>query len=288
MAVFMVIGILTIVVASMTIIGVTLHEIRAVQREKSIIDHPYAKKWRARPLVSIIIKGTPTDACLVSIKNNNYRKKEIITSSAQTPKGEFIIYIHSTTILTPTAILDAVHKLNSQKNLQYVELPQIVTTPDSLKQLLTNYRLLVQAIFQKSRNGLGIDLHATPANHIVRREQIHTSFVQKTRNILYELIALIAKITLTITLTYLLYIGFVAKQPDALLIALAMFGSFMVSAIWGYQQLLFMQKFYYFTLLPVSLGFFIIASWISAIQSATQLVLYGGRALLHINKRSHI
>lgn len=286
--IFIAIGILTIIIASMTIVGVTLHEIHEIQREKSLTNHPYAKKWRTRPLVSIIIEDTPTNACLVSIKNNNYRKKEIITSSTHTPKGEFIIYIHSATILTPTAILDAVHELNSQKNLQYIELANILPTPHSLGQLFANYRLLTQDVFRKSRNGLGINLHSTPANHMVRREQIHTSFAQKTRNILYELIALIAKVTLTIALTYLLYIGFMAKQPDALLVALAMFGSFMICAIWGYRQLLFIQKFYYLALLPVSLGFFIIASWITAVRSVAQLVHYGVHTLLQVNKSSHV
>jgi hypothetical protein len=272
--IFILIMILFIAITCAVLIGVSVHDIRAIHRERAIKIHPHAKKWRERPLVSIIIDGTPTEACLASIKNNKYRKKEIITHSSQIPKGDFIIKIHSTVILMPTAILNAVHELNSRQSLQYVELSQHLNNLTNLRQLLNNYQLFAREVFQKSRSGLTISLGNTPQVVMSRRSHTQLSLKNKVWNSLYGTIAILTKIILPFLLMYALYLAFALQQSDALLSVLAIFSVFMTLAIWGHGQLLFVRKLQYFSLLPVSLGFFIVISWITAAQIA--LRIFGG------------
>ena len=227
-----------------TLIGLSLHDIRIINRQHAMTKHPYAKKWRTRPFISILIDGKPTAACLESIKKNNYRKKEIISHSSRMPKGECIIHITGDTILDKTAILDAVFEYNDRQDLHQIEIRRSLSKPIHLQQLLKNYHLIAASVFQKSRSGLAISSY-------------------KKWNNTYETLSVLIKITMPAVIGYALYLAFWLHQPYALLVTLAIFGAFMVFAIWTDEQLLLRQKLSYALLLPVSLGFFVTLSWIT-------------------------
>lgn len=256
------IGIILLVAAALlgitivtTLVGLSLHDIRIINRQHAIAKHPYAKKWRTRPFVSILVDGKPTVACLEGIRKNNYRKKEIISHSSRTPKGECIIHITGDTILDKTAILDAVFEYNDRQDLHQIEIRRSLSKPMHLQQLLKNYHLIAASVFQKSRSGLATSSY-------------------KTLNNTYETLSVLMRILTPTAVTYTLYLAFWLHQSYLLLIILAVFGAFIMFAIWTDEQLLLRQKLSYALLLPVSLGFFVALSWITM-----------GKILLHLYRQ---
>lgn len=65
-----------------TIIGSSLYDLRQIKRQKHLRLHRFAKQYRHRPLISIVVytenSGEALQSCLQNIVKNSYRKYEII------------------------------------------------------------------------------------------------------------------------------------------------------------------------------------------------------------------
>jgi glycosyltransferase involved in cell wall biosynthesis len=66
----------------LNVIGANLYEVRAVKRQRRYRDHPYARRYRVRPLVSVIIVSHNSEqfieSCLNSVLKSTYRNLEVI------------------------------------------------------------------------------------------------------------------------------------------------------------------------------------------------------------------
>jgi glycosyltransferase involved in cell wall biosynthesis len=66
----------------LNVIGANLYEVRAVKRQQRYRDHPYARRYRVRPLVSVIIvshnREQFIESCLNAVLKSTYRNLEVI------------------------------------------------------------------------------------------------------------------------------------------------------------------------------------------------------------------
>jgi len=66
----------------LTLVGSSVYDIQAIRRQRRMAAHPYARQYRARPLVSVVITAhnnqTTIEACLQALLSSSYRKLEVI------------------------------------------------------------------------------------------------------------------------------------------------------------------------------------------------------------------
>lgn len=65
-----------------SLIGASIYDLRQVRAEREYRKHPHAKRYRQRPLVSVVVSAHDDSeiivACLNSIRTSSYRKVEVI------------------------------------------------------------------------------------------------------------------------------------------------------------------------------------------------------------------
>ncbi|HUO61974.1 MAG TPA: hypothetical protein VMT96_00795 [Candidatus Bathyarchaeia archaeon] len=239
--------------AIMTIIGTTVHDIRRIRLDKRFGLHPNARKFRRRPLISIIFAATePSEACLKSIRSNDYKKVEIIFNSLSA-KGSLYLPFASSMIIDKTAISQAVRQFNDNARLRMVELIPISKKPRTIGQLFRVYHSIVAAPFIAVRSGFGVALRRTAWPAIYRPGSLSSDWLTR----LYVSFRRLARIANYTTLLYFIYLAIVAGLPAYLLVYIGAFSLWLVVAIWLYEQFSFRRKILYILAAPVSYGYFI-------------------------------
>jgi cellulose synthase/poly-beta-1,6-N-acetylglucosamine synthase-like glycosyltransferase len=83
---FLVTALVGSILALMNVIGANVYDIRAVKKQRQLAVHPHSRRYRQRPLISVIV---PTrnderriELCLNGILRSSYRKLEIIVIDA--------------------------------------------------------------------------------------------------------------------------------------------------------------------------------------------------------------
>ena len=235
----------------MTVIGITIHDVRAIKIEKDFRRHPYAKQFRQRPLVSIIVNGAPTDGCLASIRRSNYRKIEIV-SGTQPINGTLVISMPADTLLERTAISRAVRRLNNDPTIASLEFIPKIQPAQTLRQFFRMYQQLATTPFVFARVGLSI---ASPQTHwptVIRTG--HAAHSRRSQA--YAILRWLGTVANLFALLYLTYIAIILMQPEFLLGYLLGFSLWLLWAIAGSQQLSLGQKIMYILLAPASFGYF--------------------------------
>ncbi len=234
-----------------TIVGITIYDIHAIRLDKQFRRHPHARRWRNRPLVSVVIDGEPSVASLASIRRNNYRKVEIV-ADGQPVNGQLVLSLAPDAVIERTTISQAVRQFNNQASKSQVETIPVLQPPQTLRQFFHNYYLIASAPFIAVRTGLGIKQPYSPWPVIVRLQS--AGMTRQTR--LYIAFRWLTHIANLAVLLYVGYVAVVLYQPEFLLMYLAGFGLWMVWAISSYRYLSFGQKITYLLLAPASLIYF--------------------------------
>jgi hypothetical protein len=233
------------------IVGITIHDIHAIRLDQQFSRHPHARRWRKRPLVSIVINGEPSTACAVSIRRSNYRKVEII-AAGRSIKGALIFSLAPDTVLDHSAISQAVKQFNNSLSKSQVEMTPVLRSPQTLRQFFHNYYVIASAPFIAVRAGLGIRQPYSSWPMIVRLQLADTTRWTHLY-IAFRWLTHVANLTV---LLYVSYIAVVLYQPEFLLMYLAGFVLWMIWAIVRYRHLSFVQKITYLLLAPASLIYF--------------------------------
>ncbi len=234
-----------------TIVTTTFHDIRLIHLDKQLRRHPHARRWRQKPVVSIVYESELSEASRLSILQSSYRKRKIIQDPSLAPDG-LVLFMRGSDVLQRTAIRDAVVQFQYRQSTGFVEIIPRVTFPRTVRQFFAVYHDLALAPFIKLRSALGVAPTMSRWPIAVRTES-----VKRFRGIIYGTVRWVVQLTNLAVLLYVGYIGFALQQPDYLLAYGMAFGLWMVWAIGGHQQLSFRQKLAYFALLPASLGFFV-------------------------------
>lgn len=238
-----------------TVIGITLSDIRSLRLNSDFRRHPHARRFRQRPLVSVVIDGEPTDDSLKSIRRSNYRKHEIITNE-KVINGQLLLTITPDTILERTAISRAVRQFNNDSSMHMIEIMPVLQSPQTVRQFFHFYHKIASAPFITARAGLAVTLPRSSWPVLANLEM--TAVTRRTR--IYLIMRWLAGIANLYTLVYVGYIAVVLYQPEFFLMYLGTFGAWMLWAMSRYQQLRFRDKLFYLVLAPASLIYFALRS----------------------------
>src|ERR1700675_3651669 len=79
---FLICGITLAVTTAAQILGGAVYDLQATQRQRQQQAHPYARRYRHRPLVTVLVMAQNDEAtimrCLDSLRQNSYRKLQIV------------------------------------------------------------------------------------------------------------------------------------------------------------------------------------------------------------------
>ncbi|USN96768.1 MAG: hypothetical protein H6797_01020 [Candidatus Nomurabacteria bacterium] len=255
-----IIGFILALVTGATLLGMTIHDIRKIRLESQLRSRPRIR-FKKLPLVSIYVDGTPSNKCMESIWNNDYRKIEIKPLS-QPINGKLILRLKSDYVLEKSAINYAVHRLEKDRSLVVVELSPVLQFPDTFGQLLHAYRLIAAAPFASSRAGFGIAL-THPLNPILIRPSYHKNMRTKT----YAITRWFAFVACIVAQIYACFLALFLYQPILLIGCLSCFWLWMVAAITHYPHLSFRQRIFYALLIPTSLGYIVLLGICAVVKS---------------------
>lgn len=234
------------------IAGLTLHDVREIRQDNEYRQHPYARKWRKRPLVSIVIDGHPTQACLQSIRSWHYRNVQIVSSGSPVD-GDLILSMSPDTTIDKPTFLRAVRILNADASISKVELTPIIKYEETVRGLLSSYRLVATAPFTAARMGLGVSLPQSSLPVLARVQTAPLSIRSK----LYLLLRWVVQIANISAVVFAIYLALAIHQPDILLLYMATFSFWLLWSIARYKQMTLGQKIGLLGLAPVSLGSFL-------------------------------
>lgn len=260
------------------IIGMTLNDIAAIRRDKRIRQHPYAKAYRQRPFVTVIVKAGKNEQdlqrCIASVKANRYRNKRIVVvQPGQTvsphgrPRSGIVLTIRSDTTIASDVIISAVRQLNDEPSRINIELLPVAASPATTLQLLRNYHLFFESMAVKSRNAFGL---ASSGQPVVQRSVT----IQKTskRQRVYTGVMILAMLILPVTLLYVSYVAVALRQPQLLLVITAGFSLLVTTLLWTAPFLSAKEKIFYTALLPVSFGYFYIQAYLAFIKTCLRSI----------------
>jgi hypothetical protein len=248
-------GLMFMIIAIATMVGLTLYDIREIRLDDQAQRHPYARAFRSRPLVSVLVEDHATEACLRSIRESDYRKTEIIFPGEEA-RGKLWMALPSDVVICRTAISTAVRRFNTDPTLGFVELTAVVQPPKTLRQLFRAFRLVAQAPFISVRTAFRITPGRTPRPLIYKPDTLLRRWPTRVYQLAHWVIAVIN----VVALLYIAYVAVVLGQSALLLDYTAGFCLWLVWSIWQYPFFSLQQRISYTLLAPVSFCYFIFVS----------------------------
>lgn len=259
-------GALIAVAAATTIIVMTVSDIRTIRAEAAFRKHPRGQRYRRRPLVSVLVNGDASDQCVASIRQNSYRKIEII-SPDDSPKGALLLRIEPDATLYESAILEAVQQLNMNPSRQSIELLPAFTEPATLRGLFHLYRTVALAPFIAVRSLFQVTDSLPTWPVLTRRSNSHHS----VRMYIYLIFRWLAQLANAFVLAFAIYLAIIPSETFYLAIYLGTFGFWLLLSITTYPRFSIGQKIKYALLAPVSLLYFALLAFIAPIRPLGRL-----------------
>lgn len=246
-------GLVATIWLAFVVTGITYDDLRHIRLERALRHHPFARRWRQRPTVSVVLReGGGSDAARRSLKNGSYRKYMVVQNRNE-PHDAITLFLDADTTLPKTAIIDAVHRFAHSPNLTSVEIPPVIPLPATVRQLFRHYRLIALAPLASARTGLHIAIGDTPFPRLSRHAHTHGSVKYA-----YETFRLVVQACAIIALLGCLHAALVLYQSDFLLAYIGGFGLWLSWAIFRYPSLSLRARFFYFLAMPAALPYFTI------------------------------
>lgn len=259
-------GTLMVAAAAMTIIGMTVSDVRAIRTEAMFNKHPRLQRYRRRPLVSVIVDGDTSDRCIEGIRQNTYRKIEII-NLGEKPRGSLLLRIQQDVSLDKSAVSDAVHQLNMDPSRQSIELIPAYIKPVTLRDLLSVYRIVTLAPFIAVRSLFHVT-HSLSTWHVLTRRDESGHSVGMYVYVMFRWLVQLAN---AFVLIFAIYLAIIPQETFYLEIYLSAFGFWLLLSIMTYPRFSFGQKIKYALLAPVSLSYFLLLAFMAPISPLVRL-----------------
>ena len=253
------IGCILALAACVTLLGITIHDIRQVQLKSHMRQQPRIR-FRKQPLVSVYVSDNPTIDCIESIWNSDYQKIEINPTRRHVP-SKLILTLKPDSVIDKSAIKNTVRLFERNRSLVVVELSQILQTPKTFKQLLHSYRLIAAAPFVSSRAGFGVCL-THPLSPII----VRPGSQKNTRTGAYSVARWLTHTASIATQLYACFLALILFQPILLIGCLGCFWFWMTMAITHYPHLKLRQRIFYLLFIPTSLGYLVLLGICAAIR----------------------
>ncbi len=240
------VGIYIVTVFTLIIIGTMRHDIRSIRVAAAFRRHPYARKWRNRPIVTII-GGTLT-------QKHTYRKIRIGDPSPELPpSNEVAAFIPQHVTISKLAISNAITVFNGSVSTTAVECYPIVQPARTIKDLFAMYYIFATSPFVAVRSGLGVITPDTGRPVISKHGPLMIGYADAV----YLFFSWITKwINLFVFLSSL-YLALILGHSGLFIIYLSGFSLWLSWAIVTYPDLPIKHKVGYLLLLPVSFVHFL-------------------------------
>jgi hypothetical protein len=250
--------------AVVTIIAITIQDMRLAKISNIMHRHPHSQQFRRRPLVSIIMDDEPTNEAIQSIRHGNYRKLEILYTGEQA-HGDLMLPMNADTVLERTALSNAINQFNMNPNTEAVEIVPRPELPDNLNQLLHFYRRIASAPFIAVRAAF----HVVPiwgSGWPVLLNMHRAVPVWRAR--IYAFCRWLMYVANACALIFVIYAAAIMHRPEFLLLYLGLFTLWLVTAIWLYPYFSLRQRLVALLLAPVSFGYFLLIGLIAPVATA--------------------
>ncbi len=298
----MIIAVLTVLVlfALATTMGVTLYDVREINRATHRQSHPYARRYRNRPLVSVVIYASSNALwhSLDSVAANRYKKLEIFAAGSESDRaavavfarqskrkilftstpaeqvdGDIVVVMRGGTVLGSQAITRIVQRFNTNPAVHTL-LPYRSAGPSySVVSLMQEYRQFLGNLLQKARSASGLWPTEYAPDVVAYGQQTDIFRRDGPPAIRYPALAawlraVFIGVTGWVTLAlppllgYFVFMAVQLHEPTMLMISWAAFGLALLFAIWWDDQLGWWQKISYSLLLPVTfLPLYLLSFW---------------------------
>lgn len=204
--------------------------------------HPYARKWRNRPAVTII-GGSPA-------QKHTYRK--IRSGPHSLMHGETVAFIPDEVIIGKSAISDAIKLFNGNTSMIAVECYPVIQQAQTIRELFATYRIFAASPFVAVRSGLGIISPSTLWPIIAKHSPLTMGYVST----MYMFFSWTAKWVNAFVVLYSLYLALNAGYSGLFMTYIVGFSLWMSWAIVMYPELSIRYKISYLLLFPVSFIYF--------------------------------
>ncbi len=241
----MIIFIIAIAVTTLLIIATCLFvaDIRSIQTEKQYRLHPYARRWRRRPTISLV--GTDSGAQLKDMRRHYKHMYDDCDGELQ--------LLHTNGILDPSKILPAVRRLDTAPIDSVVLYPHM-TKPQTLRDFMRTYIYILSSPLAETRAEIG----ARPTGY--HTVLVRSNAARRPIAILYELIAFIGSLAAIWGAAWSVFLAVTTPNTSLLLIVIALLAGWTLWSIGRYPCLSFAHKVWYAALLPAALGYIIYRS----------------------------
>lgn len=260
-------SILCISILGLFAIGTTLHAIRAIKTQNAFIKQPHARRWRHKPLLTVVATDIMQSMEQIRRLRRSYRKLTV-NSQADTGTG-FLLWLPANTTLAPDDLKYSVRQLNDHPNLRYTPLSPIITAPQNISDFFHAYLVIITFPLAEARSGLRIDLANSFTPFIVNQSvslRTYRTYIYTTCRWLFGSLALVIFL-----LSF--YLALVMGQPELLTAYLASFCFWCVWAIGRYPHLAITAKLRLIVLLPASLGYFLYRLMTAPVRFLTRRAL---------------
>jgi len=259
------------IVAFGIIAGVMIYDLREIKDRRLLQLHPYTRRYRKRPFVSVIIYSKDINSFLESRKRvvvGSYKKLEVLSSDHATEaRGEVIIEMGSDCAVDKHTIRRVVERFNINPNVDVI-LPYHRSVPIySTFGVLRTYRDFLGNILHKSRSVYGVQ--PVGLNRVYRKDRPPYS---QWVNIPFGLGSLCFALFIPFILTYFGYVAVALHQPTMLILAWALLAGFLLFGIWWDEKLGFWQKFVYSLLMPIAYPYLYVLAFIRVPLVAMRLL----------------
>ena len=249
--------------AIVAILALTLYDVRTIQLEKAVRQHPHARRWRNRPAISVVSSKTLSATAEQAIRHGTYRKVTFIDSGS-----ELLLSMNGSEHLYKTALRHSVTRLQYNQKTRFVEIIPTLAFPETTQQFFEAYRAIALAPFIKLRAVLNIQ----PP----RRRWPTLSHRQLTvtwREHYYALITWALLVTNALLFIYVGYIAIALGQPEYLLAYIIVFCLWLAWSIANHPHVSSWQKVAFLLLAPASLGYFLWRVFAAPLTSIREIVL---------------
>jgi hypothetical protein len=249
--------------AFVTIMAITIQDMRIAKLNQFIKNHPKLPRLNRRPLVSIVIDEEPTDESMTSLRHGDYRKIEIVYTGEET-SGDLMLPINPDTVIEKTLLARTINRFNMNPKIEAVEIIPKPKVPDNLRDLLHFYRQIVSAPFIAVR----AVFHVVPiwGSGWPVMVNLHAK-IPLWRTRLYAVARWLMYVANTYALVYSIYVATVYRQPGFLMLYIGLFVVWLVTAIWMYPHFALRQKIVSLVLAPVSFGYFFVLGIVAPFTS---------------------
>lgn len=221
--------------------GMISYDLRQIKNERQSKRHPYAKRWRKRPVISLASENTTP----IKQWRREYRKIREV-KPGKPAIGDLVLYVPKNIEVVPGSIIKAVRDFNADDSLISIELPHPIKPTTALTEIFSHYHHMATWPIALLRMGLHIQPMFSQRAVLVRKSKYNRSGIDT----MYRILEWLVSFSLSFILIYITYTATALGESSLLFAYVAAGLAWAAWAIASYDGLSPAQRLGYIFLLP--------------------------------------